>query len=45
MALSKVNGQWIAEELRERFSYAAPDLFRRPAESGVQRTAVSIRGR
>ena len=35
----------FAEELRERFSYAAPDLFRRPAESGVQRTAVSARGR
>ena len=35
----------FAEGLRERFSYAAPDLFRRPAESGVQRTAVSARGR
>ena len=35
----------FAEDLRERFSYAAPDLFRRPAESGVQRTPVSVRGR
>ena len=35
----------FAEELRERFSYAAPHLFTRPAESGVQRTPVSVRGR
>ena len=35
----------FAEELRERFSYAAPDLFTRPTESGLERTAVSVRGR
>ena len=35
----------FAEDVRERFSHAAPDLFTRPAESGVERTAVSVRGR
>ena len=35
----------FAEDLRERFEHAAPDLFTRPAESGVERTAVSVRGR
>ena len=35
----------FAEDLRERFEHAAPEFFTRPAESGVQRTAVSVRGR
>ena len=35
----------FAEDVRDRFSHAAPDLFARPAESAVQRTAVSVRGR
>lgn len=35
----------FAEELRERFEHAAPDLFTRPTESGFERTAVSVRGR
>ena len=35
----------FAEELRERFAHAAPDLFTRPAESGFERTAGSVRGR
>jgi hypothetical protein len=35
----------FAEDLRERFSHAAPNLFTRPAESGFERTAVSGRGR
>ena len=35
----------FAEELRERFAHAAPDLFTRPADSGFERTAVSVRGR
>ena len=35
----------FAEDLRERFEHAAPDLFTRPTESGVERTAVSVRGR
>lgn len=35
----------FAEELRDRFSHAAPHLFTRPAELGFERTAVSVRGR
>jgi len=35
----------FAEELRDRFSHAAPDLFTRPAESSLERTTGSVRGR
>lgn len=35
----------FAEDLRERFEHAAPDLFTRPTESGFERTVVSVRGR
>ena len=35
----------FAEELRDRFSHAAPHLFTRPAESDFERTVVSVRGR
>lgn len=35
----------FAEELRDRFSHAAPHLFTRPAGSGFERTVVSVRGR
>jgi hypothetical protein len=35
----------FAEELRERFAHAAPDLFTRPTEAGFERSAVPVRGR
>jgi len=35
----------FAEDLRERFEHAAPDLFTRPTDLGFERTAVSVRGR
>ena len=35
----------FAEDLRERFAHAAPDLFTRPADSGLERTGVSVRVR
>jgi hypothetical protein len=35
----------FAEDLRERFEHAAPDLFTRPTESGFERPAVAVRGR
>jgi hypothetical protein len=35
----------FAEDLRERFEHAAPDLFTRPAESGFERPAIAVRGR
>ena len=37
--------QLLAEELRERFSHAEPELFTRPSDSGFERIDVPSRSR
>ena len=37
--------QMLAEELRERFAHAAPELFTRPIETGFERPDAPVRSR
>ena len=37
--------QMLAEELRERFAHAAPELFTRPIETGFERLDAPVRSR